>query len=99
MHSEIYRLAHQLSREGKTPSVALIRSRLSKPTSLPDIIQALQQWKLTPELGKEGTTRHLDADHQDSATGREFDNGQIVQRLNRLEDKIDHIIGLLNQAR
>lgn len=53
MHHEIYRIAYQLNAEGKDPSVALIRSRLSIPTSLPVIVQALQQWKLTPELGKD----------------------------------------------
>lgn len=53
MHQEIYRIAYKLSAEGKTPSVALIRSRLTVPTSLPVIVQALQQWKLSPELGKD----------------------------------------------
>lgn len=53
MQHEIYRIAYQLNAEGKNPSVALIRSRLSMPTSLPVIVQALQQWKLTPELGKD----------------------------------------------
>ena len=53
MHQEIYRIAYQLNAEGKQPSVALIRSRLSIPTSLPVIVQALQQWKQTPELGKD----------------------------------------------
>jgi hypothetical protein len=53
MHSEIYRIAFQLNAEGKSPSVSLISSKLSTPTSLPVIVQALQQWKLNPELGKE----------------------------------------------
>lgn len=54
---EIYRIAYQLNAEGKNPSVALIRSRLSIPTSLPVIVQALQQWKSTPELGKDDDTQ------------------------------------------
>lgn len=102
MHSEIYRIAYQLSLQGKNPSVALIRARLSKPTSLPEIIQALQQWKLTPELGKEVKTSPADdsviddneQDNQQSNEQQRLDN--IEQRLMQLEDKVDQIMILLS---
>ncbi len=93
MHSEIYRIAYQLNAQGKNPSVALIRSRLSTPTSLPVIVQALQQWKLNPELGKDVKK---DAPEQPIATDETApDNDKIQQQLNRLESKMDHIITLL----
>jgi hypothetical protein len=93
MHSEIYRIAYQLNAEGKTPSVALIRARLSTPTSLPVIIQALQKWKLTPELGKEVGAAE---ESQSQTTACEADSS-IEQRLKVLEQKVDKILVLLQE--
>jgi hypothetical protein len=104
MHSEIYRIAYQLSLRGKTPSVALIRAKLSKPTSLPDIIVALRQWKLTPELGKE-LGKEIGKEHgKESKTlpAKADDNEQdrltaMEQRLTELESKVTAILILLEQ--
>ncbi|MFT4927712.1 MAG: TolA-binding protein [Phenylobacterium sp.] len=103
MHSEIYRIAYQLSLNGRKPSVALIRARLSKPTSLPDIIQALQQWKLTPELGKPEPEKVHEPDSKETATTTDsadesirLDN--IEQRLEQLEDKVERILQLLERV-
>ncbi|MCJ8273545.1 MAG: hypothetical protein MJK04_29610 [Psychrosphaera sp.] len=93
MHSEIYRIAYQLNTEGKNPSVALIRSRLSTPTSLPVIVQALQQWKLNPALGREA--KKEGAEPLQASTETTSGNEEVQQQLTRLESKIDHIIALL----
>ncbi len=45
---EIYRVANALAAEGKTPSVALIKSRLSHKVSMPTLIGVLQRWKQDP---------------------------------------------------
>lgn len=97
MHSEIYRIAYQLNAEGKTPSVALIRARLTTPTALPVIIQALQQWKSTPELGKE--VLEDDAGGQEKAKPAQdaAQSASIEQRLDVLEQKVDRILALLEQ--
>jgi hypothetical protein len=93
MHSEIYRIAYQLNAQGKKPSVALIRSRLSMPTSLPVIVQSLQQWKLNPELGKEAKKNVAEKPLPPSETTA--NNDEVQQQLTRLESKMDHIIAML----
>jgi len=40
--------ANQLAREGKKPSVALIKSRISQPASLREIIETLKTWQFNP---------------------------------------------------
>jgi len=40
--------ANQLAHEGKKPSVALIKSRVTQPTSLRDIIETLKTWHFDP---------------------------------------------------
>jgi len=47
---EIYRIANALAAEGKTPSVALIKNRLTEKVSMPTLIGALQRWKQDPTL-------------------------------------------------
>ncbi|MCW8996212.1 MAG: hypothetical protein OQK77_10415 [Psychromonas sp.] len=41
-------IAQQLSKEGKVPTTALIKSRLPKTVPLPAIIQGLKMWKENP---------------------------------------------------
>ena len=40
--------ANRVAQEGKQPSVALIKSRLTQPANLRDIIETLKTWKLDP---------------------------------------------------
>ncbi|MDD1795231.1 hypothetical protein L4D06_20915 [Enterovibrio makurazakiensis] len=41
-----------LLREGKNPSVALVKSRLTQPVPMPLIISALQHWKKNGKVPK-----------------------------------------------
>ncbi len=41
--------ADQLAREGKKPTVALVKSRLSQPASMRDIIEVLKVWRVNPD--------------------------------------------------
>lgn len=41
--------ADQLAREGKKPTVALVKSRLSQPTTMRDIIEVLKVWRFNPD--------------------------------------------------
>ncbi|MEJ2766630.1 hypothetical protein VV869_21990, partial [Photobacterium sp. MCCC 1A19761] len=56
MSSEITQALEQaiaaLIAEGKEPSVALIKSRLSRPLPMPLIIQALQAWRKSAKVPK-----------------------------------------------
>lgn len=40
--------ANQLASEGKKPSVALIKSRITQPTNLREIIETLRKWSFDP---------------------------------------------------
>lgn len=40
--------ANQLAHEGKKPSVALIKSRVTQPASLREIIETLKTWHFDP---------------------------------------------------
>jgi len=40
--------ANRVAQEGKQPSVALIKSRLTQPASLRDIIETLKTWQFDP---------------------------------------------------
>lgn len=45
---EISIIANQLANQGITPSVALIKSKLSQPVPLPQIITTLKHWQHDP---------------------------------------------------
>ena len=47
---QIIAICQQLSQEGKTPSVALIKTRLSAPLPMPLLIAGLKQWRSNPDV-------------------------------------------------
>ena len=47
---EISIIANKLANDGKTPSVALIKSQLKQSTPLPKIIAALKNWTHDPKF-------------------------------------------------
>ncbi|MFQ3235838.1 MAG: hypothetical protein ACI9C4_001401 [Paraglaciecola sp.] len=42
-------LCQQLVKDGKTPTVALVRSRAQRPLSIPEVIKGLQNWQHSPQ--------------------------------------------------
>lgn len=46
---EILCIANQLANEGKKPTVALVKPKLSSPTPLPLIISTLKNWQHQPD--------------------------------------------------
>ncbi len=46
---EIIAIANQLANQGKKPSVALIKKRLSSSVALPMLISTLKNWQHEPE--------------------------------------------------
>ena len=92
MYNEIYQIAHQLDAEGKKPSVALIRAKLSTPISLPVIVQALQKWKMSPELGETSA-----AANDDTQVTSEASQEQLQQRVHKLEQRVCQLEQQLSQ--
>ncbi|WDE06910.1 hypothetical protein SG34_008470 [Thalassomonas viridans] len=52
IREEILTIANQLANQGKSPSVALIKTKLSAPTPLPVIISTLKSWQHDPDYIK-----------------------------------------------
>jgi hypothetical protein len=44
----IISLCQQLVKDGKTPTVALVRNRAQRSLSIPDVIKGLQNWQHSP---------------------------------------------------
>jgi len=49
IREEILTIANQLANQGKSPSVALIKTKLSAPAPLPVIISTLKSWQHNPD--------------------------------------------------
>jgi len=50
INDEILAIANQLANQGKKPSVALIKTRLTQQVPLPSIISVLKTWQHDPEF-------------------------------------------------
>lgn len=46
---DIFAVAKQLTREGKKPTVALVKSRLTQPVPMRELLEALKVWRHSPE--------------------------------------------------
>ncbi|MCE2569995.1 hypothetical protein [Motilimonas eburnea] len=63
---EAIRVAQQLAKSGKNPSVALVKGKLPKGYPLPKIIAALKVWQEHPELEPAtASTQHKDESELD----------------------------------
>ncbi|WP_070962763.1 hypothetical protein [Vibrio sonorensis] len=47
---ELERVFQELTNQGKEPTVALVRARLSSPIPMPAIIASLKRWKSTKKV-------------------------------------------------
>ncbi|WP_394176775.1 hypothetical protein [Thalassotalea litorea] len=87
---EIYQIAHQLNIQGKTPTVALIKSQLSVAMPLTAIIKGLQQWQRNPKLGEtsqpQETAGSALADSQDDSALHLAQQAQ--QQIQNLQQKL-----------
>jgi len=65
---EIFTVANKLANEGKKPTVALIKNKLSQPTPLPQIIQAIKVWQHDPEFVEIASTIQVDENKEPTTT-------------------------------
>ena len=47
---EIFTIANKLANQGKKPTVALVKTKLTQPLPLPQLIQAVKVWQHDPEF-------------------------------------------------
>ncbi|GGW51492.1 hypothetical protein [Alishewanella tabrizica] len=90
----LQQLATTLRKEGKQPSLALFKARLAGQLSPPELFSAYQHWRQHPEPFL--TDAVTDADVTAiQAINTEQD---ISSHLQRIEQKLDRVLALLEQA-
>lgn len=82
-NQEIIAICQQLSQQGKEPSVALIKARLSRPVPMPLIIGGLKQWRANPNIELEPTEQK----QEPTSTPTE----SLEQRVNVLEAEVKEL--------
>lgn len=86
---DIFAVARQLTREGKKPTVALVKSRLSRQVPMRELLEALKVWRHSPETTVEtedGTNDQqelLPSSHDTAAT-----EALIAAAIAPLQDEI-----------
>ncbi|MGO1296823.1 MAG: hypothetical protein ACTMIA_05875 [Vibrio sp.] len=87
---ELQQVFTQLEQEGKTPSVALLKARLTTSVPMPALISAVRRWKSSARLPKvEVSTQPI----TDAAriTQLEQQVAELTQRLIQLEQQMEHL--------
>jgi hypothetical protein len=80
----IINLCFDLSEQGKTPSVALIRKISQHPLAIPEVIKGLQNWKSSPIARPKAHKQQM---RTDSTT-----NQSLHQRVTQLENQVAEIM-------
>ncbi|SEA94233.1 hypothetical protein [Alkalimonas amylolytica] len=75
-----------LMQEGKTPSLALLRSRLGRRVPPADLLPAFQQWKQLPAEAKQAAVNTKIA--KEPVTESQPQTDPIAHRIEQLEAKI-----------
>ena len=88
--SEILNICQQLHKDGKEPSVALIKSRLSRPQPLPQIINGLKQWRNNP---------NKTVIEDDTAPTESPQNVSLEQRVETLEATVKQLLKEIEQLK
>ena len=87
MNSVVFDAIQVLLDEGKTPTVALTKSRLAQPVPMPMIIAAVSQYKNNP-----------DSINNFVKTAQQPENAELkASQLDRIEQKLDQLLALLEQ--
>ncbi|AOT09485.1 hypothetical protein [Pseudoalteromonas luteoviolacea] len=83
MHPAAQQAISTLLAEGKTPTVATIKTKLAEPLPMPTIIAALATYKSNPETIK------------NTAEQSQLSPAQPQSQLDRIEAKLDKLLALL----
>ncbi|CAM4306301.1 hypothetical protein [Pseudoalteromonas byunsanensis] len=87
MHPAVQKAIADLVAEGKTPSVALTKARLSGSIPMPVIIAGISAYKNNPDI----VTQPLPPfSEQDTPSGQ--------SQLDRIEQKLDRLLFLLEKS-
>ncbi len=102
LYSLVCQLAADLQREGKTPSLALVRARAGNGVDAPALFSAYQNWRANPPAptGSEAINQHKEYKVLQTAAlpaGSATEIAALQQDVQRLEQKLDLVLTLLQQ--
>jgi len=89
----IIKLCFDISEQGKTPSVALVRKMSQHPLAIPEVIKGLQNWKSSPIARPKTHKKPMNADPttdqtlQQRVAHLEIQVAKIMQELAKISDK------------
>jgi uncharacterized protein YlxW (UPF0749 family) len=84
---ELQSILEQLHQQGKEPSVALVKSRLSIPVPMPAIITTIKMWKSNRQVPKVEVNAATSA--MDKVAQLEQQVILLTQRIDALEAKLE----------
>lgn len=82
---ELEAIFSQLQQQGKEPSVALVKSRLSTPLPMPALIAAIKSWKQTQQVPKLDNQQQANISDQQRITQLEQQVALLLKRIEQLE--------------
>ena len=88
-NEKIIAVCQQLSKEGKEPSVALVKSRLGQPLPMPLIIAGIKQWRANPNAE---LPQNTEATPSDSAPTQ-----SLEQRVDTLEQEVKELKAVIKK--
>lgn len=86
--AELAKIITELEQENKTPSVALIKARLSQPVPMPALIATVKRWKQKKSVPKVEVSSHSDPDLSLRVTELENEVTRLREKLLFLERQI-----------
>ncbi|MBE4461236.1 hypothetical protein [Vibrio parahaemolyticus] len=84
---ELEAVMKQLQREGKEPTVALVKARMKTPVPMPALITAIKSWKSANHVPKVEVTVPLSKE-EDRLTALENTVAKLTARIEELEAKL-----------
>ena len=90
-NQEIVEICQVLAREGKTPSVALVKARMTGPKILPQIIAGIKQYQANPT---QVITESNNVEKSDKEV-TSLSQAELVQRIEGLEKQVSDLTQLV----
>lgn len=86
---ELKDVLEQLHSEGKEPTVALVKARLSTPVPMPALITTIKSWKSSNRVPKVEVAVKKEVADSDRIAQLEKQITDLTARLNALEEKLE----------
>jgi TolA-binding protein len=83
--AELEAVLTQLTQEGKTPSVALVKARLSQAVPMPALIATIKNWKASKPVPKIEVAAETTVPLEQRVTQLEQQVDQLLLRIAQLE--------------